>query len=77
MPVMAGITSSAGGPDNSTAPPGSTVIRLLPGRSPTSAMIARDLIPFGAAGRVGEIEAVRLDLQADAADRAIGQACLR
>ena len=34
-----------------------------------------DLIPFGAASRVGEVEAVRLDLQADAADRTIGQAC--
>jgi hypothetical protein len=34
------------------------------------------LIPFGAAGRICQIEAVRLDLKADAADRTIGQACL-
>ncbi len=74
MAVIAATASSIGGPDSSTAPPGSTVIKLPPGRSGTSAMTAGQLVPVGTAQRVGEVDAVGFDLQADPADRTVGQA---
>jgi hypothetical protein len=69
---MAGRAESPGGPDSSTAPPGSTVMALPPG----SRNLGDDLgqfVPGRTTHGVGEIEAVRLDLESDLADRTVLQ----
>ena len=68
---------SHGGPDSSTAPPGSTVMALPPGNGGTVAMTSVSRSQVGASHRIGQVEAVRLDLEADLADGAVAEAFVR